>query len=112
MHITLTRAVATVLAVLALAAPVALARPGGPASAAAAHARAEAERLANPGPVYWSYDYEAPSPQAQPPRATTSHDDGLLWRAILFALVGASIAGAGTAMVIRRGRARRTWATA
>lgn len=110
MHTALTRALAAALAILALAAPTALARPGGPASPAAAHARAEAERLQGPGPVYWSYDYEAPTPQSHP--AVVPHDDGTPWPAILLGATGVLMLGGAVAVDVKRARTRRAWAAA
>src|ERR1700754_735118 len=110
----LTRTLALALAIMALAAPSALARPGGPASAAAQAAALKAQRAqdmrkqdlrhlaagklvhvlrdvppvyvppaADPSRVYWSYDYEAQKPTAQP---VSNRDDGTPWPAIFAGL--------------------------
>ncbi len=72
------------LAIVALAAPPTLARPGGPA--------------ADTQPVYWSYDYEAPVPQAA--RSVDTDDPAAPWTAVaaaagVFLLLGAAGTMAG-----------------
>lgn len=94
---TLTRTLAAALAVVALAAPSALARPGGPASA-------DAARDAKP-PVYWSYEYEAPiPPAAQPARTveTVASDDGTPWVLIAGPAGACLLVGGLAAMATRR----------
>jgi hypothetical protein len=109
---TLTGLLAAALAIVALAATPALARPGGPASAAADAARVHEIYIppaATPGPL-WSYDYEAGVPNAAPAREpkaalTPGTGDGKTpWIAIGAGLGGACLllaAGVATAGRIR-----------
>jgi len=107
------------LAIVALAAPPTLAGPGGPAGAAAVAASQHVQELdrlkagsgtpaGETGPVYWSYDHEAPVPQAA--RSVDAADRASPWTAVAAAagvclLLGAAGAMAGrTRLRDRRGR--------
>jgi hypothetical protein len=102
---TLTRTLVAALAIVALAAPPALAHPGGPASPAAreAIARAEHARDLRTTPPYWSYEYQAPAPQAAP---SVESDDGTSWTAIAGGLAGACLLVGGLAATAVRSRVR------
>lgn len=101
---TLPRALLAVLVVLAVAAPVASARPIDqpgltPAERAQdlAHLYAGGQSdAAAPKGVYWSYDYEAPTPAPavhSTGHATATDDDGIPWMTI-------GLIAAGTALLI------------
>ena len=123
----LTRTLAAALAIAAIAAPASSARPSGPASPQAHAAAAKAERVQDlrrlkagnsirtsslagttpdsaQGPVYWSYEYEAPAPK--PARATDA-GDGIPWALLAIGLAGAALL-VGCATAIRVRAARRT----
>ena len=118
-----TRIVASALAILALAAPVASARidppPAGPGPSAQTqdlrHLRAGA--LAphpSKGTVYWSYDYQAPIP-AHPvpasvpaaPAAPATTDDGIPWLTVGFGIAGAFLLISATAAAVAVSRRPR-----
>jgi hypothetical protein len=118
----------TALAFVALAAPTALARPGGPASPEASDATARSERVQDlrrlnagnsirtsslagtnsktpavgHGPVYWSYDYEA----GRPATHSANADDGTPWTTIGVGLAGAFLLAGGAAAIVGRIRLR------
>jgi hypothetical protein len=126
---TLTRTLGAALAIAALTAPSAVARPGGPASPAAADAAAKSQQVQDlrrlkagnsirtsslagttsdtsadgKGPVYWSYEYEAGDPQA----ARSLHpDDGTPWTAIAGGIAGACLLFGGAGALAGRARLR------
>jgi hypothetical protein len=106
---TFSRTLALTLAILAFAAPTALGRPSGPASAAAVRAQAKSHHVQDPaGPVFWSYGYEAPIPDAAPapaPATSVPADDGLPWTAFV-AIAGACLLGGALTVTILRTRVR------
>jgi len=102
---TLPRTVAAALAITALAAPAALARPIDPPSPAATPA---------PDPVYWSYEYQASNPETvgaispAPKEPVPTGGDGAPWAIFALGLAGAALAGAGGKTRLRARRARVT----
>jgi hypothetical protein len=125
---TFARTFAAGMATVALAAPVAAARPiDTPVSGDHATPSARVQDLrhlkagqippssedgaksdtqpGSLGPVYWSYDYEAPAPST----TAVTADDGTPWSAIGFGIAGACLLlGAGAALAARtRLRARK-----
>jgi hypothetical protein len=123
------RTLVIVLAMTALAAPMAAARPIDPAKTGGAvtpssrvqdlrHLRAGGDlqtsslagttskaRPGDLGPVYWSYDYAAQAPQAR----AVSVDDGTPWMTIGIAIAGMCLLiGAAAGLAVRFGpRSRR-----
>jgi len=101
---TLIRALVAVLAAAAIAAPTAFARPLDPNTQQPHNPQAEDE--AKP-PVYWSYEYEVPTPRAQD-RSVSGGGDDTPWVIIGLGITGASLLAGGGAMASRtRMRARR-----
>jgi hypothetical protein len=125
---TLIRTIAVATAVVAVAAPVAAARPiDTPKAADHASPSAKVQDLRHLkagqiqtsslagttshtpsgelGPVYWSYDYEAPAPKS----TAVTVDDGTPWTAIGLGVAGACLlVGGGAALAARtRVRARK-----
>ena len=122
----LMRTLIAALAIATIVAPASSARPSGPASPQAHAAAAKAERVQDlrrlkagnglrtsslsgttsgsaPGPVYWSYEYEAPAPN--PARAAAG--DRTPWPLLAIGLAGTAIL-VGCATAIRVRVARRT----
>ncbi len=99
---TLMRPLVVALAIVALAAPTALAAAGPPQLH---KTQPDGTPSGETGPVYWSYEYEAPVPQAQP----NADDDGTPGTALAVGLAGGVVLlGAAAAMTSRtRLRARR-----
>ena len=100
----LPRTLAAVLAVIAFAAPAAVARPtdspqGG---RAAASERSADLRQPRAEPVYWAYDDPAPVPAGESPYA----DDGTPWTTIGIAIAGACFLVAGAAALAARQHVR------
>jgi hypothetical protein len=123
---TLTRTFAVLTAAVALAAPVAAARPmpapnagdnstlsarvqdlrhlkAGQIPASSLDGTTSKTQPGNLGPVYGSYDYEAAAPKAH---AVTVDDDGTPWAAIGFGVVGACLLGAAGGALAARTRVR------
>jgi hypothetical protein len=103
---TLIRTLIATLAIAAIAAPASSARPidlGVPKP----QAPAQSDALTDPkGPVYWSYEYEAPRPREQP--VSTAGND-TPWAILGLAVTGACLLVGGAATVGRtRARARRS----
>jgi hypothetical protein len=117
---TLPRTLAAVLAIGALAAPMAAARPLPPEYQTAPSERVQDLRhleagnmhtsslagttetnLDTLGPVYWSYDHPAPIPASQP----TTVDDGTPWTTIGIGLAAACFLIAAAAALTARLRA-------
>ena len=127
---TLSRTFAVTLAIAALAAPSALARPlDSPAGEhAAASARTQdlrhlnaggkiqtsslagtsEKQLANAGPVYWDYEHPAPIPPAQ----VVEPDDGAPWLVIGIAFAGLCLLVAAATALSGRIRPRTPGARA
>jgi hypothetical protein len=121
MHLSLHYAVIAALVALALAATPALARPidspdrdDSPTSSLAGttqprqdlrgeHARDAARAAEQPqtAPVYWSYDYQAPTPH---PATATAPDDGTDAPAIGGAILGGLILAAGAVVATKSRR--------
>jgi hypothetical protein len=105
------RVVVIAAAILALAAPSALARPVTPTERQQDLRHLEAGNSISRdsrdlGPVYWSYDYAAPAPASARPAAhdpVPSDDDGAPW--VLIA-VGLGAICACTAGAVATGRRR------
>jgi hypothetical protein len=101
----LTRALTAVLVVLAVAAPVASARPIDPPGLTPAERAQDLRHLAAggltdtsaaPKGVYWSYEYEAPTPAPvvhSTGHATAADDDDIPWLTV-------GLIAAGTALLI------------
>ena len=130
---TLPRAVAAALAITALAAPAAFARPIDNVQSAdvTAHKHTiqdlrspdakDAATTPRKDPVYWAYDHPAPAPNtagtlaaAQPSAPTGTTDDGAPWAIFALGVAGAALVGAGGASIAgkTRVRARRAGVTA
>ena len=122
---TLPRALASALAILALAAPAAVGQQRidpptvanetvSPRTQDLRHLRAggdirtsslagtTAKSLADPGRVYWSYDHPAPIPASQPAEV----DDGTPWMTMGLGLAAACFVVAATAALAARTRVR------
>ena len=112
MRTTLTRALVTAAAILALAAAPALARPGGPASASAAAAQQRQQDLrhleagnsvthrSDLGPVYVA---PAPAPVSHPAtHASAPSDDSDPWLVIALGVAGICVVAA-CAIVVTNG---------
>ena len=104
-----TRTIVAALAILALAAPVASARIDPPPAYPSAHPQVVAPHPSK-GAVYWSYDYQAPTPASHPSAPASvpaTAADGTPWLTIGFGIAGAfllvSVAAAAGA-VSRRPR--------
>jgi hypothetical protein len=104
-----TRTIVAALAILALAAPVASARIDPPPAypAAQSHAVAPATHPSR-GAVYWSYDYQAPTPASHPstpasvPATTTAADNDIPWLTIGFGVAGAFLLISAAAVAMSR----------
>jgi hypothetical protein len=105
----LIRTLAAALSVVALAAPVASARIDPPTPTAPSeqtqdlrHLRAGQSHVGDPGPVYWSYEYEAPTPAAHP----ATPGDGIPWMTLGFGVAGACLLISAAAVLTTRTRTR------